>query len=126
MRGNLDGEFSLESPFDASCLQTDASLSIFSTGAGEYSSYAYCEYEQEAKYTPEFDENLAQDFDPDWTSKPSLDRNKSLELKELTLGLVSNPYPDSDFLSKVSEALNSVLQDELQAIGPDKSSPETK
>lgn len=121
--GDLDQEFNLESPLDTSCLQTDTSQPHFPAEADN--SHTHYESEQKATHLPGFDENFVRDFGPEWTARPSLDQKKSMELKELTLGLVSDPSPDSDFLVKVSETLNSVLQDELQAIDSDASSPET-
>ncbi|KAH8584544.1 uncharacterized protein ELE39_000434 [Cryptosporidium sp. chipmunk genotype I] len=110
---NMEEEFAIEVPSDSCCFQSGTAQSTFSMGFEEDT----CLRDSIRTFQddPDFTEHFNQNLDLSWNESSSFDQKKQ-ELKELTFELATDPSPNSEFLVKVTETLDSILQDEFKVL----------
>ncbi|OII72875.1 uncharacterized protein cubi_00847 [Cryptosporidium ubiquitum] len=112
----LGEEFILDPLIDNYYFQSDTTHPTFSVGFEEDNIYS-CDnvqtFQEDSDFIEHFDQN---NLGLNWDDSYLFDQKRHKELKDFTLELASDPSPNSEFLFKVVEILNSALEDKFKVL----------
>ncbi|TRY52293.1 Uncharacterized protein CTYZ_00002742 [Cryptosporidium tyzzeri] len=112
--GNIEQEFVIDNTLDTCCFQFETAQSTLSMGFED--DIYLCDSIQTFQDDPDHIEHTDHNFNLNLNEESSFDQKKQKELKELTFELATDPSPNSEFLVRVTETLNSILQNEFKAL----------